>query len=71
MKAAAESIGRDPIDLRVVLRLVESAGVPELVAERIDSLAEIGVTDVIIDVDWTADDGPERAASVLLQERRS
>jgi probable F420-dependent oxidoreductase len=69
MRTAAEGIGRDPIDLRVVVRLVESAGVPELVAERIDSLAESGVTDIIIDVDWTAEDGPERAASVLVQER--
>jgi len=69
MHAAADAIGRNSGDLRVVLRLVESAGAPELVAERFESLAAVGVTDVIIDVDWATDDGPERAADVLLQER--
>lgn len=71
MTTAAESIGRDPVDLRVVVRLVESAGVPELVAERLDELAESGVTDVIVDVDWAAEDGPAQAASVLIEETRS
>ena len=68
MNAAADAIGRDSSDLRVVLRLVESAGVPELVADSFESLAAVGVTDVIIDVDWAADDGPERAADVLIKQ---
>ena len=68
MNAAADAIGRDSSDLRVVLRLVESAGVPELVADSFESLAAVGVTEVIIDVDWAADDGPERAADVLIKQ---
>jgi len=66
MRAAADTVGRDPSDLRVIVRLVESADVPELVAASMESLAEIGVTDVIIDVDWARDDGPERSAAVLI-----
>jgi probable F420-dependent oxidoreductase len=68
MHAAADAIGRDSSDLRVVLRLVESSGVPELVADSFESLAAVGVTEVIIDVDWAADDGPERAAGVLIKQ---
>lgn len=65
MEAAARAIGRDPSGLRVVVRVVDSVDKAEVVAERLDSLAEIGVTDVIVDVDWASIDGPERAASAL------
>jgi len=40
--------------------------VPELVAESFNSLVDIGATEVIVDVDWASDDGPERAAATLL-----
>jgi hypothetical protein len=66
MTAAAGATDREPSDLRVVLRLVDSAGAPELVAARIDELSEIGVTDVVIDVDWTNDNGAELAAAALI-----
>lgn len=66
MKAAARGIGRDPEDLRAVIRIAESADVPEIVAESFDSLVDIGATEVIVDVDWASDDGPERAAATLL-----
>ncbi len=69
MRAAAETVGRDPTRLRVVVRLVESAETPEVVAEHLDSLGRIGVTDVIVDVDWARDDGPERSAMALIERR--
>jgi probable F420-dependent oxidoreductase len=55
----------DGVPRRLVLRLVEAAGRPEDAAAHLAELAEVGVTDVIVDVDWTAPDGPERAAAVL------
>ena len=67
MRKAAENVGRDTDSLRVVLRLVESADIADSVAESLQSLAAIGVTDVIVDVDWASDDGPERSASALIK----
>jgi len=43
--------------------------VPEVVAERLASLSQVGVTDVIVDVDWVRDDGPERSATALIERR--
>lgn len=65
MRAAAESAQRDPAALRIVLRIVESAGMSEALAERLPSLAAVGVTDVIVDVDWGADRGPEDTAAAF------
>ncbi len=47
---------------RIVLRIVQSLGRPELVAERLGELADAGVDEVIVDVD-PAD--AERAHAVL------
>jgi len=40
---------------RAVLRIVGSAGHGALVADNMAGLASAGITDVIVDVDWTAD----------------
>jgi probable F420-dependent oxidoreductase len=68
----AEVVAAAPDDgsRRLVLRLVEAAGRPEDAAERLADLAAAGVSDVIVDVDWT-DDGPERAAAALLPAARA
>ena len=66
MREAARAIDRDPIELRVVVRVVDSAHRPDMVAESLDALGDVGVTDVIVDVDWASDDGPERAAAALV-----
>lgn len=49
---------------RIVLRIVESLGRPELVAERLPELADAGVDEVIVDVPPDAA-GAERAHAVL------
>jgi probable F420-dependent oxidoreductase len=53
---AARSAGRDPEPFQVVLRIVESAGRATELAGRLPELAAAGVDEVIVDVDWGADD---------------
>jgi probable F420-dependent oxidoreductase len=51
VRAAAAAAGRDPGSLRIVARLVDSAGRAAVVASRLASLAKAGVDEVIVDVD--------------------
>ena len=64
MRAAIESsardAGRDPAELRVVLRIVETAGRSDEVARQLPALAAAGVDEVIVDVDWAAGDPARR-----------
>lgn len=48
--------GRNPAQFRVIVRVNESAGATERVSSELAALAAVGVTDVIVDVDWRADD---------------
>ena len=57
MRAAAAETGRDPALLRVVLRIVGSAGRGDEVAASLPALARAGVDEVIVDVPW--DDGTD------------
>jgi probable F420-dependent oxidoreductase len=51
VRAAAAAAGRDPGALRVVARIVDSAGRAGVVASRLADLARAGVDEVIVDVD--------------------
>jgi probable F420-dependent oxidoreductase len=53
---AAHAAGRDPSALRVVLRIVETAGRSEELAPELAALAAAGVDEVIVDVDWASED---------------
>jgi probable F420-dependent oxidoreductase len=64
VRAAAEEAGRDPGALRVVLRVVESAGRGEEVAAAIPALAAAGVGELIVNVDWDADPAEQYRAMV-------
>jgi probable F420-dependent oxidoreductase len=69
VRAAAGAPGRavdERSDLRFVLRTTQSAGFADALAAQLPALAAAGFTDVIVDVDWTQADGPERVAHVLL-----
>ena len=55
MRAAAAEAGRDPAACRVVLRLVESAGRGADVAAALPALAEAGVDEIVVNVDWESD----------------
>ena len=52
---AAADAGRDPSGLRVVLRIVDSAGRSDEVARRLPELEAAGVDEVIVDLDWDGD----------------
>jgi probable F420-dependent oxidoreductase len=52
---AAADAGRDPTRLRVVLRIVDSAGRSDEVARRLPALEAAGVDEVIVDLDWDGD----------------
>ena len=56
MRAAAEEAGRNPDDARVVLRLVESAGRTSEIASALPALANAGVDEIIVNVDWEDED---------------
>jgi probable F420-dependent oxidoreductase len=65
MREAARAAGADPDSRRVVMRIIESAGRAETVAQALPALADAGVDEVIVDVDWDAADGPAEAFGVL------
>ena len=56
MRAAAEEAGRDPDDTRVVLRLVDSAGRANEIASALPALANAGVDEIVVNVDWEDED---------------
>ncbi len=59
-------LSRERLDaLRVVVRLTGAAGRLNAVASRLGRLAAAGATEVIVDVDWTDEGGPKRAAETL------
>ena len=66
MRNAAIVIGNNPDELRVVLRINQSADKTDVVAENLDALSAVGVNDIVVDVDWSTTDGPERVASLLI-----
>ncbi len=57
---AAEQAGRDGATIRIVLRIIESAGRPEVVADALPALAQAGVDEVIVDLSWDAEDQAEQ-----------
>jgi probable F420-dependent oxidoreductase len=66
IRSTASAAGRDPADLRVVLRLVESTGRADEVARRIGELGRAGVDEIIVDVDPV--NGDARADHELLRD---
>ena len=66
MRSAAITAGNDPDKYRVVLRINQSADKTGVVAENLDALGAVGVDDIVVDVDWSVADGPESAASILM-----
>jgi probable F420-dependent oxidoreductase len=66
IRSSASDAGRDPADLRVVLRLVESTGRADEVARRIGELGRAGVDEIIVDVDPV--NGDARADHEMLRD---
>ena len=59
LRAAATDAGRDPASLRVVLRIVESAGRSEELAPRLAELEAVGVAEIIVDVSLENGEAPD------------
>jgi probable F420-dependent oxidoreductase len=66
--AAVGAMGSDT--LRVVVRITGAATRLDALAPRLGALANAGVTEVIVDVDWSDDGGPARAAAILKEAIR-
>jgi probable F420-dependent oxidoreductase len=61
MREAAAAAGRDADACELVLRLVDSGGRADEVAAAIPGLADAGVDEIIVNVDWEADLGEQYA----------
>jgi len=66
MRRAAAAAGRDPDRLRAVLRIVDSAERIAVVAAALPALTAAGVTEIIVDTDWSV---PGSAATACGQLR--
>jgi len=64
IKAAANEAGRSGRP-RVAVRLPGVEGHEAELARRLTSLADAGVDELIIDVDWKQPDGPARTLDAL------
>jgi probable F420-dependent oxidoreductase len=69
LRQAAGAAGRDPAGLRAVLRIVDSARRAGQVAAAIPALSGAGVTEIIVDTDWSVP-GSAAAACRLLRAGR-
>tara|TARA_B100000579_G_C22801156_1_gene839939 strand:+ start:655 stop:1548 length:894 start_codon:yes stop_codon:yes gene_type:complete len=66
MRKEAKSAGKNPNELKIVLRINQSANSTNIIAENLDLLSEIGVNEIIVDLDWSSDSAPEKTAEALL-----
>jgi probable F420-dependent oxidoreductase len=53
LRGRMSAAGRDPGAARIVLRIVDSARRAAGIAAALPALAEAGVTEIIVDIDWT------------------
>jgi probable F420-dependent oxidoreductase len=68
VRAAAAEAGRPESELdgfRIVVRVTGADRKLDSLASRLESLAEAGATDLIVDVDWDGQDGPSRSFDAL------
>ena len=63
--ATMKSAGRERASYRVVLRISGAERRMDELARRLGSLADAGATEVIVDVDWSDEDGARRACDAL------
>jgi len=65
MRQAAVAGGRDPDGLRATFRYTGHPRSPEVLHGCFKQLADLGFDEIVIDVDWEAEDGPRAALSQL------
>lgn len=65
MRDEARGAGRHPSEVRVVPRIIESAGESDAVTAELATLTRAGVDEIIVDSDWTGDGDAERVHDCL------
>jgi probable F420-dependent oxidoreductase len=70
VRAAAREAGRDPAQMRTVVRVIDAAGRSAELARVLPALEQAGVDEIVVDVDWEAGDAGA-AYAVLAGSRRS
>ena len=68
VRAAGREAGRPESELegfRIVVRVTGADRKLDSLASRLDSLAEAGATELVVDVDWDGADGPSRSFDTL------
>ena len=68
IRTAGREAGRPEVELdrfRIVVRVTGADRKLDVLAARLDSLADAGATEVIVDVDWESTDGPSRTFDTL------
>ena len=66
MRKEAKLAGKNPNELKIVLRINQSANSTNIIAENLNLLSEIGVNEIIVDLDWSKESAPEKTADALL-----
>jgi len=67
IKKEATLAGRNPDELKIVLRINQSANSTKVIADNLNSLNEIGVDEIIVDLDWSKCSSVEETADILLK----
>ena len=65
MKEEAQKAGTDPEKLDIILRINQSANSAKKVSENLNALYDVGVKEIIVDVDWSKNQGPLKTAEIL------
>lgn len=69
-RTAARSVGREPSALWTTLRIIDAATRVEVVAEALPLLADAGVHEIVVDIDWSIAGSADAAFGVLSEARR-
>jgi probable F420-dependent oxidoreductase len=65
LRRDAKHSGRAPGELWTTVRIIDSARQPEVVAEALPRLREIGVDEVVVDTDWGVEGSAVQAYGIL------
>ena len=54
--------------LDIILRINQSSNSAKKVFENLNALYEVGVKEIIVDVDWSTIEGPQKTAELLFNQ---
>ena len=65
MNEEAQKAGIAPEKLDIILRINQSSNSAKKVFENLNALYDVGVQEIIVDVDWATIEGPQKTAEIL------